>query len=261
MYRELFSVGEVTIYSYGVFLALGFVVATMVARAWYRERYRNPDIILDFVLVAVIGGIVGARLFYVIGHWSDFSGNPGKVLSLNMEGLVFYGGLVLGLALTIVVGYLKKVRFWDTMDLAGVCVPVALALGRIGCLLNGCCYGKPTGLPWGITYPLSSGILGARHPTQVYELVLDLALFGFLWWKKDAFAREGTAFWVFVMGYGAIRFSVEFFREHAQANAGLGFQLGSIAMVVTAAVVLLLRYRLLPSASSSPLAPYGSEPD
>ncbi len=255
MYRELFHIGSVTIYSYGVFLALGFIVATFFARRWYVERYRNPDVILDFVLAAVVGGIVGARVFYVIGHWSDFSGEPGKIFALNMEGLVFYGGLILGLALTILVGYIRKVRFWDTMDLAGVCVPVALAMGRLGCLLNGCCYGKPTSLPWGITYPASSGIVGARHPTQIYELVLDLVLFGLLWWKKDDFEREGTAFWLFVMGYGLIRFTVEFFREHAQASAGLGFQVGSLAMVAVAAVVLLLRYRLLPARASGALEP------
>ena len=194
MHRELFHIGSLTIYSYGVFLALGFIVATLFARDWFVQRYREPDIILDFVLAAVVGGIVGARLFYVIGHFSDFSKTPGKIFSLNMEGLVFYGGLILGLAMALLVGYLKKVRFWDTMDLAGVCVPVALAIARVGCLLNGCCYGKPTGLPWGITYPASTGLVGARHPTQIYELILDLVLFGLLWWKKDSFEREGTAF-------------------------------------------------------------------
>ncbi len=249
MHRELFHIGGLTIYSYGVFLALGFVLAGLAARRWYVARYMDPEIILDFILAAVVGGIVGARLFYVIGHFSEFSGSPGKIFALNMEGLVFYGGLILGLGLTIVVAYYKKVRFWDTLDLAGVCVPLALAVGRIGCLMNGCCYGKPTGLPWGITYPASTGIVGPRHPTQIYELILDLALFGLLWWKKDDFKRAGTAFWLFVVGYGAIRFTVEFFREHVQSFAGIGFQAGSLAMVVVGLAVLLLRYRILPARS------------
>jgi phosphatidylglycerol:prolipoprotein diacylglycerol transferase len=201
----------------------------------------------------VVGGIVGARIFYVIGHFSEFSGHYGDIFQLNMEGLVFYGGMLLGLSMAILVGYLRKVRFWSIMDLAGLCVPVALAIGRVGCLLNGCCYGKPTSLPWGITYPASSGIIGARHPTQIYELVLDLTLFGLLWWKKDDFARDGIVFWLFVMGYGLIRFTVEFFRDHQQAFAGPGFQVGSITLVVAAAVVLLFRYRLLPSSGSDVL--------
>jgi phosphatidylglycerol:prolipoprotein diacylglycerol transferase len=231
-------------------LALGFIVAALVARQRFIQQYKNPDVILDFVLAAVIGGIVGARLFYVFGHWSEFSGHLGSIFQLNMSGLVFYGGLLLGLGFAILVGFLRKVRFWIIMDLAGLCVPLALAIGRVGCLLNGCCYGKPTGLPWGITYPASSGIIGARHPTQIYELILDLVLFGLLWWKKDDFAREGTVFWLFIMGYGMIRFTVEFFREHTQSFAGIGFQAASIAMVVVAAVVLLLRYRLLPASES-----------
>lgn len=248
MHRVLFTVGNFSVYSYGVFLALGFVVATLVARYRFRQMYKNPDIVLDFVLAAVVGGIVGARLFYVIGHWSEYAEKPGEIFKINMDGLVFYGGLILGLALTILVGKIRHQAFWGTMDLAGLCVPLALAIGRIGCLLNGCCYGKPTGLPWGITFPVSTGILGPRHPTQVYEIILDLALFGFLWWKKDSFQRDGTAFWVFVMGYGTIRFLMEFFREHSTANAALLFQLMSVGFVLAAAAVLLFRYRLLPAA-------------
>jgi phosphatidylglycerol:prolipoprotein diacylglycerol transferase len=253
LHRELFHIGGLTIYSYGVMLALGFIVAGVAARARFVQQYKNPEVVLDLVLAAVVGGIVGARIFYVIGHWSEFSGNMGKIFQLNMEGLVFYGGMFLGLILAIVVGYLRKVRFWSIMDLAGLCVPVAIAMGRIGCLLNGCCYGKPTSLFWGITYPASSGIAGARHPTQLYELVLDLALFGLLWWKKDDFARDGTIFWLFVMGYGLTRFTVEFFRDHQQSFAGIGFQVVSITMVVVSVVVLLFRYRLLPASGSDAL--------
>ncbi len=253
MHRVLFSIGNLTIYSYGIMLAVGFIIAAFVARQRFIEHYKDPDIILDFVLAAVVGGIVGARLAYVIGHWSEFSHNTGKIFALNMEGLVFYGGLALGLVFALAVAYVKKVRLWTMLDLAGLCVPIALAIGRIGCLLNGCCYGKPTSLPWGITYPVSTGIIGARHPTQIYELILDLVLFGLLWWKRDSFELEGTIFWLFVMGYGLIRFTVEFYREHAQSFAGIGFQAGSIAMVVIAGLVLLFRYRLLPSAGGERL--------
>jgi len=250
MHRILIHLGSLSIYSYGVFLAFGFIAATIVARYRYRQQFKNPDIVLDYVVAAVVGGIVGARLFYVVGHWSEYSQHPGQIFKLNMDGLVFYGGLILGLGLTALVGYLRKQRFWSTMDLAGLCVPLALAIGRIGCLMNGCCYGKPTGLPWGITYPVSTGIIGPRQPTQIYELILDLGLFSLLWWKKDSFQRDGTAFWLFVLGYGVIRFLMELMREHSTAGAGLTFQLMSLAFFITAAVVLLFRYRLLPATRS-----------
>ena len=146
-------------------------------------------------------------------------------------------------------GLWKKVKFWSIMDLTGLCVPLALAFGRVGCFLNGCCYGKPTTMPWGVTFPTAAPLV-ARHPTQLYELILDLALFGFLWWKKDDFARDGTAFWLFALGYGVIRFSMEFLRDHTTANAGFAFQMMSLALVVVAAGFLLFRYRVLPAAGS-----------
>ena len=250
MHRVLFHIGGLTVYSYGVFIALAFILATVVGRYRFTEQYRDPDIMLDLVLAAVIGGVLGARIFYVIGHWSRYAEKPGQILKINMDGLVFYGGLLLGLALTILVARWKKVRFWTVLDLAGLCVPLALAVGRIGCFLNGCCYGKPTGLPWGVTFPV---LPGARHPTQIYELVLDLVLFGLIWWKRDGFTRDGTAFFCFIMGYSFIRFLMEFFREHEQARAGLAFQIASLSLFVAAGLIMLFRYRLLPAASSRDL--------
>lgn len=244
MHRVLFSIGGLRIYSYGVFLALGFIVATIIARYRFKQQYKNPDIILDLVLAAAVGGIVGARMLYIIGHWSYYMAHKAEIFKINMEGLVFYGGLLLGLILALLVGRWRQLRFWTTMDLAGVCVPVGLAIGRIGCFLNGCCYGKPTSLPWGVTFP---GTHTPVHPTQIYELVLDLILFGLLWWKKDSFEREGTVFWLFALGYAAIRFTIEFFRVHEAANAGLAFQLGSVGLFLVAGLILLLRYRLLPA--------------
>ncbi len=247
MHRVLFNIGNLTVYSYGVFLALGFIAATIVARQRLAETFRNPDIILDLVLAAVVGGIVGARLCYIIGHWSYYMANKGEILKLNMDGLVFYGGLLLGFVLAVLVGRWRNVRFWEVMDLGGLSVPLALGIGRIGCLLNGCCYGKQTSLPWGITYPATTGLAGPRHPTQVYELILDVALFAFLWWKRDSWERDGTSFWLFVMGYAAIRFTMEFFREHTLASAALTFQMVSVGLFRGAGVVLLFRYRILPA--------------
>ena len=246
MNRVLFHLGGMTIYSYGFFLALGFVVAGLLARYRFKQQYKDPYIILDLLLAAAVGGVMGARLLYVIGNPSQINGWY-DIFNITRGGLVFYGGLLLGFAMGLLVGRRKRLRFWPTMDLGGLCVPVALAIGRIGCFLNGCCYGKSTSLPWGVTFP---GTTTSVHPTQIYELLLDLILFGFLWWKKDSFEREGTVFWLFALGYGAIRFTIEFFRAHEAANAGLAFQMASIALLVVAGIALLLRYRLLPAAGS-----------
>ncbi|MBN2168583.1 MAG: prolipoprotein diacylglyceryl transferase [Actinobacteria bacterium] len=248
MHPELFHIGGITIYSYGVFLALGFIVAALVGRRRLEEMYRNPDILLDLVLAAVVGGILGARLFYILGHWSYYMANKGEIFKFNMDGLVFYGGLIFGLLFTFAVGRLRHVRVWTIMDLCGLCVPLAMAITRIGCFMNGCCYGKTTSMPWGITFP---ELVGARHPTQIYELILDLALFAFLWYMRDKFTREGMAFFVFVMGYSTIRFTMEFFRGHSAANAALFFQLLSIAFFVAAGIVVMFRDRILPEVTTA----------
>lgn len=246
MHRELLHIGNVTIYAYGVFLALGFIVAGFAGWKRLVEQYNNPEKLLDLILAACIGGILGARIFYVLGHWSYYMSNKGEMFQLNMEGLVFYGGLILGLVFAFIAGKLRHVRLLTVLDLCGLCVPAALSVARIGCLLNGCCYGKTTSMPWGITYPLTSGIIGPRHPTQIYEIILDLILFIVLWNMRDRFGREGMAFFAFVMGYAAIRFTVEFFREHSASNAAPFFQLLSLAFFIAAGLVILFRYRLLP---------------
>ncbi|MDD5748306.1 MAG: prolipoprotein diacylglyceryl transferase [Actinomycetota bacterium] len=245
MHRILFQIGDVTVYSYGVFLAVGFIVALGVARYRLSEHYRNPDTALDMVLGAVIGGILGARLFYVVGHFSYFKSSPGEIFKLNMEGLVFYGGLILGLLLSLLIGKWRKLRLMEILDLAGLCVPLGLAIGRIGCFMNGCCYGKTTSMPWGVTYPSELGIIGARHPTQIYELVLDLLLFAILFWKRDSFKREGTLFFLFLCGYGAIRFTLEFFREHQNPSANLFFQVFSLIILVASLAILVFSPRIL----------------
>ena len=247
MYPELFHIGSFTIYSYGLMMALAFIVGLLVARRYFIEHYIRIDYLFDLLLAAVIGGIVGARLFYVIGHWSYFAKHPGEIIRLNMEGLVFYGGLLFGVIAALVVGHLRHLKFSFIADLAGLSVPLALAVGRIGCLLNGCCYGKKTGLPWGITFPQPIG--GPRHPTQIYELILDVLLFAVLWWARDKFDRGGEIFVLSVSGYAVIRFSMEFLREHAVANANLTFQLISAAVLVVAITIFLFRYRILPPKS------------
>ncbi|MDD5448366.1 MAG: prolipoprotein diacylglyceryl transferase [Actinomycetota bacterium] len=253
MHRVLFQIGGRNIYSYGVFVSLGFIAAFLVARHRMLEQYKDTEKLYDLILAAIVGGIIGARLFYVIGHWQEFMAEKSSIFRIDLGGLVFYGGLLLGTAFALLVGKLRKMDFYYILDLAGLCVPLGLAIGRIGCFLNGCCYGKPTSLPWGVTFPPQLGLIGARHPTQIYELILDVVLFGFLWWKRDDFARKGTSFFVFLAGYGAIRFFMEFLREHTQPAASLAFQVGSGIIFLAAVLVLLFRYHILPPTRSGNL--------
>lgn len=250
MHNELFTVFGLTVYSYGLMLAISFIVGALIAWRRLSERYMDPYLILDFMLAGLVGGVVGARLFYVLGHWSEFSGDLGSIFQLQMEGLVFYGGLAAGILAGLLVAWWRRLNPWLILDIAGLALPASLGIGRIGCLLHGCCYGKVTSVPWGISYPASTGIYGTVHPTQIYEMILDFLLFGFLWWKRDSFEHEGTSLLVFLFFYGIIRFVVEFFRFHVQEHAALAFQVGSLALSLVAGLLLIFRKRILPSRKS-----------
>ncbi len=217
----LFHIGSYSVYSYGVFLFLAFLVGVAVAGREMRNKGLDATAVYAVGAVAAVSGVIGARLFYILGHWGEFSGKWSSVLDVNMRGLVFYGGLALAVpacALTV-----KKMGLpvGKVADAVGLTLPLSLAVARVGCFLNGCCGGKPSGLPWAVTFPGSSTSV---HPTQIYELILDLILFLFLFFRRRKMVRDWDLFLLALGGYGALRFLNEFFRYHAKPSSGLFFQ-------------------------------------
>ncbi len=134
------------------------------------------------------------------------------------------------------------------VDAVGLAMPLSLAIARVGCFLNGCCGGKPSGLPWAVTFP---GTTTAVHPTQLYELVLDLAAFVFLFWVKKRVRRDWDLFLLSLASYGLIRFVVEFFRYHAGSNAAIFFQTLSAAIFVFSLALFFYRERKIPQAEGA----------
>lgn len=149
----LFHIGGFAVYSYGVMLFLAFLAAIFVARAELNRRGLDGSAIYLTASVAAITGVVGARIFYVLGNLEHFSGNWGQVFDLNMRGLVFYGGLALAVPSCILLLRRMKLPPGAVADAVGLGMPLALAIARVGCFLNGCCGGKPSGLPWAVTFP------------------------------------------------------------------------------------------------------------
>jgi phosphatidylglycerol:prolipoprotein diacylglycerol transferase len=134
-------------------------------------------------------------------------------------------------------------------DAVGLTLPLSLAIARVGCFLNGCCGGKPSGLPWAVTFPGSDT---AVHPTQLYELVLDLAVFCFLLWARRRLRRGWDLFLLSVACYGAVRFAVEFFRYHADASAGIFFRVVSALLFCAGVSVVFFRERRKTEKASEP---------
>jgi len=218
MYPILFKIGSVPIHAYGVLHALAFAVGVWWA---YREAGRagiDPQRILDLAVVIFIWSLIGARLFSVLfdGDLEWYLLNPYEILAVWKGGLTFYGGFLFGLAAGV--WYVKKhyLDGWQIADILAPALALGVAVGRLGCFTSGDSFGKPTDLPWAVTFtdPHALAPVGIPlHPTQIYSVITNLAVFAILlWWRKRQ-KFQGELFIVFMILYALTRSFVEVFRN------------------------------------------------
>ena len=215
MHPILFHWGPVTLYSYGVLLALGVLLAVRLASRRAGALGTTPARTADFVIWVVLGGLLGARVVYVLQNWPVYAGTPLEIFRLDHGGLVFYGGLLGGF---VTAGLLIRRWRWPLVATLGFFIPygaLAQAIGRLGCFFNGCCYGKPTTLPWAVRFP---GETVARHPTQLYEAAALFLLYGVL--RRVHATRPSAVIGIYFLGYGGWRFLIEFLRGDNPAVIG-----------------------------------------
>lgn len=232
----LFYIGGFAVDSYGVMLFTAFLAGALVAHGELNRRGLKGYYIYPITVVAAVAGLLGARIFYVIGNLEFYYGNWNQLP--NLEGMVFYGGLALAVPSCLLLVRRMKLPLGAVSDAVGLAMPLSLAIARVGCFLAGCCGGKPSGLPWAVTFP---GSTTPVHPTQLYEIALDLTAFAFLLWARKRLHRDWDLFLLFLASYGLIRFVMEFFRAHADPRAAIFFQLVSAALFLFATGLLLYR--------------------
>lgn len=217
MHPILFQIGNFPIYTYGLILALA--ISSGLGWAGYLAAKRGWDFldIADIGLWAVIIGLIGARLGYIIQRPETFADNWWNIFNFRTGGITIIGAIIFGNLALALLCRRYKLSPWFCVDIYTAPLLWGMAWGRLGCVAQGCCAGKvcSSSLLWAIHYPANSA-LGAlpRHPSQIYELLLDLLLMAFCLWffnKKAKF--QGQTFWVGVGGYALIRFCTEFFRD------------------------------------------------
>ncbi|HAB18068.1 MAG TPA: prolipoprotein diacylglyceryl transferase [Verrucomicrobiota bacterium] len=211
----LFHLGHFPIHTFGVLVALGFLAGLMVSAFNMRRLGLNGEAIYDLAPWLVVAGLVGARVWYVGSYWQrDFVGRPWtEAFAVWQGGLVYYGGLILGTLVGIWRIHAMKLPLWTVADCLAPGVALGHAFGRLGCLMNGCCFGRPTTLPWGIHFPPThSTHPAAVHPTQIYEALLNVAFFAALMWGVRHRRFPGQVFSVYLMGYAVLRSFTEWFR-------------------------------------------------
>ncbi len=211
MHPVLFSIGPVNIFSFGLMLSLGFAAAVLVGFLNAKRHGVDPWTIVDMAIYLFLAGLVGSRLVFVLMNWSLYADDPVSIFATWEGGVSFYGAILGGFVVVVVFSIKRKLSVGRVADAVAPGLAVAAAVGRIGCALNGCCYGLPTSGAWGVFTRFAPGL---RHPTQLYESASYFLLFGFLlvWQKKHAKA-PGQLFLTFVGGYLIARYIIEFFRE------------------------------------------------
>ncbi len=214
MHPILFQIGPLPLRSYGLMMALGFLAGILLTLALSRREGRKDDVVLDLSVWIMAGAIAGARLLYVIVEPDGYFSHPLEILAVWQGGLVFYGGLI-GAGLTAYF-WLRRHRqpVWAIADCLAPGLALGQMFGRIGCFLNGCCYGR-VDAAHGIVFPAIGD--GQPHlPTQLYEAGFTLALALFLVWFKKRRHYAGQVFWAYVALYATGRFFLEFLRGDAE---------------------------------------------
>jgi phosphatidylglycerol:prolipoprotein diacylglycerol transferase len=253
MHPIAIELGPLSIHWYGVMVALGFMAGLWTASRRSSHTGIAAEKIIDLGPWLIIGAIVGARTLYVISYWDEaFAGKAiVEVFKVWKGGLVYYGGLIGSSLAGILYVRLKKLPLWQVADIVAPSIALGYAFGRIGCLLNGCCYGRACNLPWAIRFPEGNPLNPPTypvHPTQVYESLLNLGLYAALAWLFRRRKFDGQVFGVYLVSYAVLRSFVELFRgdyppqQHYLGGWATPAHLASIA-ILAAGLVLL---RLLP---------------
>jgi len=211
----LFYLGGFPVRAFGLLVGLGFVLGLWTSARRASKAGVDPNAIYDLGPWLLAGGLIGARILYVITFWrAEFAELPfTEVFKIWNGGLVFYGGLILAIAVGIARVRYLKLPLWTLADSLAPGIALGHAFGRLGCLMNGCCFGRPVEVPWAIRFPIDHATHGAAvHPAQVYESLLDLSLYGFLAWWFPRRKFNGQIFSFYLVAYAFVRSFSEYFR-------------------------------------------------
>jgi len=254
MYPVLFSIGPLTVYSFGTLMALAAIVGGWLA--WLElKRYRyNPEISSTIVFAGAVGGLIGARVLFILEEWNNFVRYPWEFI-YSGAGFTWYGGVIGGVLAATWVVRREGIPWLKAADICAPALAIAYGIGRIGCHVAGDGdWGIETTVPWGVAY--TNAIIGwvqpltglpyppgaKVHPTPIYEFIQSLVIFGILWSLRKKTHPDGTIFWLYLILSGVARFTVEFWRVNPPIAFGLSeAQWFSLVLVLAGFVLLYLQ--------------------
>jgi phosphatidylglycerol:prolipoprotein diacylglycerol transferase len=250
MYPRLLELGPITVYTYGVLLAAAYLLGLKLAMVRAHARGLDQARVLDLGIYIIISALLGAKLLLLVTDWRTFTSSPGELLTLARSGGVFYGGLIVAVAVAL--WYIRRVGLplWTTCDVFAPGIALGHVIGRLGCLFAGCCYGKPTDLPWGITFtdPFAAANVGTPlnrplHPTQLYEAGAEAMILIILLATESRGRRfAGRTFWLYMLLYAVSRFIIEIFRGDPRGNVGIFSTSQFISVLLAPLAIAMLVY-------------------
>jgi phosphatidylglycerol:prolipoprotein diacylglycerol transferase len=265
MLPELLRIGPFTIFArefgpliirtYGLLLAIGFALGMALAANRGKKRGVDPDLILDLGFYAILSGIIGGRLFFVIQYPDYYFSHPVRILKILEGGLVFYGGLIVAFLVSAFYLRMRRAPLLAVGDIMAPSIALGQAIGRLGCFAAGCCYGKPTSLFWGVTFTDPACLADPKnvplHPTQLYLSVADLAIMGTLIQIDRRRKFAGQTFVSYFILYAVVRFLIEFLRGDDRGSFfGLPLSpaqgIGLVVLALALVAYLFLKKRSLP---------------
>jgi len=245
MHPILFEIGGFPVYTYGLLLAAAYLLGLQFALMRARSRGLDPNRVMDLGIWIIVSALVGAKLMLVVVERDKFGWSWTELVNLFRSAGVFYGGLIA--AVTVAFWYLwrHKMPIWTVTDVFAPGIALGHAIGRLGCLFAGCCFGKPTTMPWGITFTnqFAAQNVGTTlgiplHPTQLYEAGAEFLILGFLlFMEKKGRPYPGRTFWSYMLLYGISRFIIEFYRGDSRGTIALLWMALSTSQFVSVFIV------------------------
>ena len=254
MHPVFLHIGSFELASYGLMTALGYAAAALYLLPRLKKIGLDQDTFWNLIFIAFIGALAGSKLLYIIVSWPQLGATLAEKLTNIVRdfryGFVFFGGMIVSVGALVWYIKKKKLPLFKTADFLIVGLPLGHAFGRIGCFLAGCCYGRPTDMPWGVTFTdphslVPPELLGtALHPTQLYEAAGNLILFFLLHAAYKKPHRAGTVLVEYIWGYSLMRFMIEFFRGDFRGEYLLGFSPSQAIALLAAITAFVLWIRL-----------------
>ena len=244
------SVGPLTIYTYGVLLAAAYLGGLQLAMIRGRRRGLDSTRVLDLGIYIIISALVGAKLLLLVTDFRSFADNPRALLDLLRSGGVFYGGLIVAVAVALL--YIRRIGLplWTTCDVFAPGIALGHVVGRLGCFFAGCCYGKPTTVPWAITFtnPYAAANVGTPlnvplHPTQLYEAAAEALILVVLLATESRGRRfPGRTFWLYMLMYAISRYIIEMFRGDPRGTVFIFSTSQFISVLLVPLAIAMLVY-------------------